>query len=71
MSNESQDKMDIPSEPQTAPNTAADAAAPPTLPTSDPKLPTRKDTSLREFLNKMDDYAPIVCLHGFQVLFKL
>jgi transcription initiation factor TFIID subunit 10 len=24
------------------------------------KLPTRKDTSLREFLSKMDDYAPLV-----------
>lgn len=29
-------------------------------PPQDPKLPTRKDTSLREFLNKIDDYAPIV-----------
>lgn len=24
------------------------------------KLPTRKDASLKEFLGKMDDYAPIV-----------
>lgn len=24
------------------------------------KMPTRKDVSLKEFLNKMDDYAPIV-----------
>jgi len=39
--------------------TAADAAtAAPTIP--EPRLPTRKDTSLKEFLNKMDDYAPIV-----------
>jgi len=30
----------------------------PTIPES--RLPTRKDTSLKEFLNKMDDYAPIV-----------
>ncbi|KAH7040671.1 transcription initiation factor TFIID 23-30kDa subunit-domain-containing protein [Microdochium trichocladiopsis] len=36
---------------------AQDAAAPP-LPES--KMPTRKDTSLKEFLNKMDDYAPII-----------
>lgn len=28
----------------------------------EPKLPTRKDTSLREFLSKMDEYAPIVWL---------
>ena len=26
----------------------------------DSRLPTRKDTSLREFINKIDDYAPIV-----------
>ncbi|KAG5953122.1 hypothetical protein E4U53_006858 [Claviceps sorghi] len=29
-------------------------------PPQDPKLPTRKDISLREFLNKIDDYAPII-----------
>lgn len=27
------------------------------------KMPTRKDISLKEFLTKMDDYAPIVCLN--------
>lgn len=27
------------------------------------KMPTRKDTSLKEFLGKMDDYAPIVSLN--------
>lgn len=33
----------------------------PTIPTApEPKLPTRKDASLKEFLGKMDDYAPIV-----------
>jgi transcription initiation factor TFIID subunit 10 len=31
----------------------------------EPRLPTRKDVSLREFLNKMDDYAPIVCKPPF------
>lgn len=31
---------------------------PPAIPES--RLPTRKDTSLKELLNKMDDYAPIV-----------
>lgn len=31
-------------------------------PLVDPRLPTRKDTSLREFLSKIDDYAPIVRL---------
>lgn len=37
----------------------ANAATPP-MPES--KLPTRKDASLKEFLTKMDDYAPIVRL---------
>jgi transcription initiation factor TFIID subunit 10 len=38
----------------------ADSVAPaPPIPES--RLPSRKDTSLREFLNKIDDYAPIVC----------
>ena len=32
----------------------------PIAPAPDPKLPTRKDPSLKEFLSKMDDYAPIV-----------
>lgn len=35
------------------------AEAPVGIPES--RLPTKKDTSLREFLGKMDDYAPIVC----------
>ncbi|PBP15716.1 transcription initiation factor IID, TAF10 subunit [Diplocarpon rosae] len=29
-------------------------------PGPDPKLPTRKDASLKDFLSKMDDYAPII-----------
>ena len=32
-------------------------------PPPEPKLPTRKDASLKEFLSKMDDYAPIVRTH--------
>lgn len=27
------------------------------------RIPAKKDASLREFLGKMDDYAPIVSLH--------
>ena len=39
---------------------AAEPAAPPVL---EPKVPGRRQTSLKEFLNKMDDHAPIVsCL---------
>jgi transcription initiation factor TFIID subunit 10 len=32
----------------------------PVAPAPEPKLPNRKDASLKEFLGKMDDYAPIV-----------
>lgn len=37
---------------------------PAVAPAPEPRLPTRKDTSLKEFLNKMDDYAPIVRRRG-------
>ncbi|KXX73304.1 Transcription initiation factor TFIID subunit 10 [Madurella mycetomatis] len=40
-----------------APGAIANAAV---APVPEPRLPTRKDTSLKEFLNKMDDYAPII-----------
>lgn len=33
----------------------------PLAPAVEAKLPTRKDASLKEFMSKMDDYAPIVC----------
>ncbi|KAK0614886.1 transcription initiation factor TFIID 23-30kDa subunit-domain-containing protein [Bombardia bombarda] len=36
------------------------ASAPPAGGLPDSRLPTRKDISLKEFLNKMDDYAPII-----------
>ena len=44
---------------------ANNAVVPPVPSVPDSKLPTRKDTSLKEFVNKMDDYAPIVCLFFF------
>ncbi len=34
----------------------------PVAPAPEPKLPAAKDVSLKEFLSKMDDYAPIVSL---------
>ena len=37
-------------------------AVDPVAPAPEPKLPTRKDASLKEFLSKMDDYAPIVII---------
>ncbi|KAK4101778.1 transcription initiation factor IID, TAF10 subunit [Parathielavia hyrcaniae] len=38
----------------------AGAAGAAVLAAPEPRLPTRKDTSLKEFMNKMDDYAPII-----------
>lgn len=35
----------------------------PAAPALETKLPMRKDASLKEFLSKMNDYAPIVSLH--------
>lgn len=32
----------------------------PVAPAPEPRIPTRKDANLKEFLLKMDDYAPIV-----------
>lgn len=40
----------------------ADEEVDPVAPAPEPKLPTRKDASLKQFLSKMDDYAPIVSL---------
>lgn len=40
--------------------------APPEL-SFEPRIPDKKDATLREFLAKMDDYAPIVCLHPTSV----
>lgn len=37
------------------------AEAPATAPATEVPAPTKKDISLRDFLSKMDDYAPIVC----------
>jgi transcription initiation factor TFIID subunit 10 len=34
--------------------------ADPVAPAPEPKVQTRKDATLKEFLSKMDDYAPIV-----------
>jgi transcription initiation factor TFIID subunit 10 len=31
------------------------------------RIPAKKDATLREFLGKMDDYAPIVCCLGLRM----
>ncbi|CAG7558378.1 unnamed protein product [Fusarium equiseti] len=43
-----------------APEAPPTEEAPPAPTVPESRLPTRKDVSLREFLNKMDDYAPII-----------
>lgn len=48
-----------PADPSQNPPQAAEEQ-PADVPLIDPRLPTRKDTSLRDFLSKIDDYAPIV-----------
>jgi len=51
-------------QPQALPNGTQPDPKPATQPSApampESRLPTRKDTSLKELLNKMDDYAPIV-----------
>ncbi|KAJ9160783.1 Transcription initiation factor TFIID subunit 10 [Coniochaeta hoffmannii] len=51
-------------QPQALPNGTQPDPKPATQPSApampESRLPTRKDTSLKELLNKMDDYAPII-----------
>jgi len=47
------------------PVTIKDEEVDPVAPAPEPRLPTRKDASLKEFLGKMDDYAPIVSFEYF------
>lgn len=42
---------------------ANDMATDHDMPTLETRLPAKKDVALRDFLSKMDDYAPIVRLH--------
>lgn len=37
-------------------------------PTLESRIPAKKDATLREFLGKMDDYAPIVCFPLIDVI---
>ncbi len=55
--------MDGTSDPVSAPPPSADPTAPSIHPPSaviEPRIPQNKDASLREFLSKMDDYAPLI-----------
>ncbi|KAK7414203.1 hypothetical protein QQX98_006897 [Neonectria punicea] len=47
-------------QPPAAPTEPTEDAPPPMPPGLESRMPSRKDTSLREFLNKMDDCAPII-----------
>lgn len=40
---------------------ANDAPQDQDVPTLETRVPAKKDVALREFMSKMDDYAPIVC----------
>lgn len=57
MAGDTPEKIEQPALPPNGTTDAPELMAPPAEPM---KLPTRKDTSLREFLTKIDDYAPIV-----------
>lgn len=68
MSSEAPENLEQPGGSQAAAGPPAEVA--PTLATvPDSRLPTRKDTTLREFIKKMDEYAPIVssCLRRFSL----
>lgn len=41
-------------------NDTLPASLPENPASAEPRIPAKKDASLREFLSKMDDYAPIV-----------
>lgn len=64
MASEAPENIEQPPASQERPSEAPEPV--PTIPES--RLPTRKDTSLREFLNKMDEYAPIVFVFWSQSL---
>lgn len=40
---------------------------PPAAPQIETRMPAKKDVALRDFLGKMDEYAPIVSLHPTRV----
>jgi transcription initiation factor TFIID subunit 10 len=54
-----QDSMDVDAKVEGL-NAASSTVAAEIPAMTDPRIPAKKDASLREFLNNMDDYAPIV-----------
>ncbi|KPM43399.1 hypothetical protein AK830_g3131 [Neonectria ditissima] len=57
MASEAPEKIE---QPPAAPTEPVEDAPLPMPPGLESRMPSRKDTSLREFLNKMDDCAPII-----------
>jgi len=47
-------------EPNLPPNASQAPVDPPTAVPAEPRIPQKKDASLREFLSKMDDYTPLI-----------
>lgn len=52
--------MDGPSDLAPPPSTDPTSLHPPNPTPIEPRIPQKKDASLREFLSKMDDYAPLI-----------
>ena len=57
--------MNIDTDPKIEPETEATPPQQEEVESQEPRVPTQKDVTLQEFLSKMDDYAPIVCLRQF------
>lgn len=60
MQTESSNTMDNSSNAKSAANMDGASDDPPAVPQIDTRMPAKKDVALRDFLSKMDEYAPIV-----------
>jgi hypothetical protein len=60
MQTDSSHTMDNSSNAKSAANMDGASDEPPTVPQIETRMPAKKDVALRDFLSKMDEYAPIV-----------